>query len=525
MKKHIYIYLLALCALFGCKDNSGLYGLLTDYDSRIAKLEQLCSQMNTNITSLTTIVEAQQSGETITSITPIMENGEVVGYTITFANYDPITIYTGKDGSSGTVPVIGAKQDTDGIYYWTIDGDWLLDEGGNKLPVTGESGAQGITPQLKIEGDYWWISYDNGATWTQLGQAKGDKGDDGDSMFQSVTQDENYVYFTLADGTVIKINKSGLSDFEQTVMDNMVNSLVLDQDTLYLIVGDTITIKSTTSPFPASTVHWSSLYDDVASVEEGLVTALHVGVTQLTAKAGDKTATCLVYVKGHNPLNTGFSVSTTKKVTFALGNLYKKDGLYYIGDAFSPNGDKFYWGETSGYENGSFRSSTYTQYQYNWGIHPIANSENIANEWRTLNCAEWKYVISERPNASQLKFLYNNAWFIFPDNTDYNDLTYFQVEKCISTAIWQEFVRYCKIVRLPMVGYITQKINETANSHSGGQYWTSEAKKRSSGSGGSWPTTGASINIDNGTIEYIIQDTSHGPRQTRCVVRLVKDVE
>ena len=58
MKKHIYIYLLALCALFGCKDNSGLYGLLTDYDSRIAKLEQLCSQMNTNITSLTEDVSA-----------------------------------------------------------------------------------------------------------------------------------------------------------------------------------------------------------------------------------------------------------------------------------------------------------------------------------------------------------------------------------------------------------------------------------------------------------------------------------
>jgi hypothetical protein len=57
------------------------------------------------------------------------------------------------------------------------------------------------------------VSYDNGVTWTELGKAigedgeKGDKGDTGDSMFQSVTQDENYVYFTLADGTMIKIAK------------------------------------------------------------------------------------------------------------------------------------------------------------------------------------------------------------------------------------------------------------------------------------------------------------------------------
>ena len=34
---------------------------------------------------------------------------------------------------------------------------------------------------------------------------KGEKGDDGDTLFQSVTWDDNYVYFTLADGTMITI--------------------------------------------------------------------------------------------------------------------------------------------------------------------------------------------------------------------------------------------------------------------------------------------------------------------------------
>ena len=69
------------------------------------------------------------------------------------------------------------------------------------------SGKDGITPLLKIENDYWYVSYDEGQTWQQEGRAKGKDGQDGDSMFQSVTQDENYVYFTLADGTVIKIAK------------------------------------------------------------------------------------------------------------------------------------------------------------------------------------------------------------------------------------------------------------------------------------------------------------------------------
>ena len=274
MKKQFIIYALALCALFGCKDNSGLYGLLTDYDARITTLERLCTELNTNISSLQTIVEAQQAGDYITSITPIKENGVVIGYTITFAKNDPITIYhgqNGKDGKDGTngingtngvdghTPIIGVAKDTDGVYYWTLDGEWLLDNNGQKLRVSGKDGKDGIdgqngqdgtngtngtngtdgtngtngadgqdgiSPQLKIEADYWWISYDNGATWTQLGKAKGDKGDpgndgtngtdgqdgqDGDSMFQSVTQDEDNVYFTLTGGTIITIAKNNTS--------------------------------------------------------------------------------------------------------------------------------------------------------------------------------------------------------------------------------------------------------------------------------------------------------------------------
>ena len=79
----------------------------------------------------------------------------------------------------------------------------------SETPSSG-TGKDGITPLLKIENDYWYISYDEGQTWQQEGKATGE---DGDSMFQSVTQDDNYVYFTLADGTVIKIGKgNGAND-------------------------------------------------------------------------------------------------------------------------------------------------------------------------------------------------------------------------------------------------------------------------------------------------------------------------
>jgi hypothetical protein len=78
----------------------------------------------------------------------------------------------------------------------------------------GVAGVDGITPQLKIENGKWYISYDKGASWEDVGQATGDQGpqgeagQDGDSFFQSVTQDEENVYLTLADGTKFSVPKT-----------------------------------------------------------------------------------------------------------------------------------------------------------------------------------------------------------------------------------------------------------------------------------------------------------------------------
>ena len=65
--------------------------------------------------------------------------------------------------------------------------------------------ADGMTPKLKIESDSWYVSYDDGATWTPLGSAGSGIGD---SMFQEIRQDDNYVYFILADGEEIKLAKT-----------------------------------------------------------------------------------------------------------------------------------------------------------------------------------------------------------------------------------------------------------------------------------------------------------------------------
>ena len=152
MKKlSLLLLTLTLCFFTAC--HKDIWAELENLDQRVTKLEELCKEMNTNITSLQTIVSVLQSNDFITGIVEIKKNGEVIGYTITFGKQDPITIYHGEDGSA-TAPIIGVAQDTDGVYYWTLNGVWLLDENGNKLPVSGkdgQSGTNGSMPQLIIE--------------------------------------------------------------------------------------------------------------------------------------------------------------------------------------------------------------------------------------------------------------------------------------------------------------------------------------------------------------------------------------
>ena len=346
MKKRLTYLIIGLLTLVSCTeyDEIAMWNKNTDMGSRLAALEELCSQMNTNINSLQQIVEALQGNDYVTGVAPVVENGQTVGYTITFTKSGPVTIYHGSDGESGSTPLIGVKQDTDGLYYWTLDGEWLLNDRGEKVIAhglegksayelavekgyqgtleewlaslngedggkgeagddgdngksayelavengyqgtleewlaslkgntgsngksayelavengyqgtleewlaslngstgstgadgksayelavengyqgtleewlaslkgnAGDKGDEGITPRLEIRADgYWYVSYDEGQTWTQLGQATGDAGQNGDSMFSDIdVSNPDYLILTLAgSGEQIKL--------------------------------------------------------------------------------------------------------------------------------------------------------------------------------------------------------------------------------------------------------------------------------------------------------------------------------
>ena len=256
--------------------------------SAFEALKTMCEQMNQNIEALQTIVNALKNNDYIVSVDPIYDGVREIGYRITFGSSKTINIYHGNDGkdgaagatgpqgpqgetgeagAAGSIPVIGVAQDTNGVYYWTVDGKWLLDKDGQKVRASGQDGTpgqdgaagtpgapgqngtdgqngkDGVTPKLKIEGGDWYVSYDNGETWENLGQAtgdqgpkgdQGDKGDQGnpgvggDSMFSDVdySSNEDYVIFTLSNGTQIQVPTWSAFEALQAMCEKMNENIV-----------------------------------------------------------------------------------------------------------------------------------------------------------------------------------------------------------------------------------------------------------------------------------------------------------
>ena len=247
MKKSILCIFTILTFLLGCDkyDDSEVRSDIKDLKSRVEALEQLCRNMNSNLTSLQAIVDAIQKQDGIVGVEEL-PGGQ--GYSVKFVSGKVIFLYNGKNGEDGVTPKISVRKDSDGKYYWTVDGEWLLVDGG-KVRADGDDGNDGVTPQFKIEGDFWYVSYDNGKSWAKLGNATGENGKDavtpqfkiedgfwyvsydngkswkkldkasgengkdgadgkdGDAFFKSVTINDGYVVFVMndADQTTLRV--------------------------------------------------------------------------------------------------------------------------------------------------------------------------------------------------------------------------------------------------------------------------------------------------------------------------------
>lgn len=180
-------------------DDSEIFNRLDNLENRVQTLEESIEGINNNIETLQKLTEALQKNLFITEIEEL-ENG----YQIIFSDGSTAVISNGEDGTNA--PVISVRQDEDGNYYWTIDGEWLMMDG-ERIRA---NGTDAITPQIRInpEDYYWEISYDGGITWESTGVSatvppSSENGSS--SSIQVDNSNEEFVLFILQDGSSISI--------------------------------------------------------------------------------------------------------------------------------------------------------------------------------------------------------------------------------------------------------------------------------------------------------------------------------
>lgn len=440
--KKLLILLLYVCSLVtSCYDDSFLNQRVDDLYDRVSTLEERCYQMNEDILALQSIVFALQDNDYITSVTSIKEGGVEIGYTITFAKGNTIEIYHGNDGNT---PVIGVVEALNGIYYWTLNGDLLLDNNGNPIK------AEGVTPQLKIEGDCWFVSYDNGANWTKL--------ENGNVfIFKSVTQDDDNVYVELSDGTILTVPKSAPLDISFEGGEEIVVSVNSARSVRYTIRSERETtvevipssdIKARLTSEKTEKVGWISIRTSETIDEYSKVVVLVSDGVKVIMK------TLSIIDAATNP-DTDPDDDPDNNSTYEWVDLGLPSGTLWattnVG-ASSPteSGDKFAWGETTPKTDYSWDTyiygtglSTFTKYvtstpftMYNSNVDgkttleasDDAASVNWGSDWRMPTLTELKELVNNCDtemtsidDVSGMKFINKNdkTIYIFLPYNDY----------------------------------------------------------------------------------------------------------
>ncbi|WP_294597616.1 leucine-rich repeat protein [uncultured Rikenella sp.] len=297
--------LLALLLAGGCSKNDGYFNGEEPEpepkpdDELTEQVEQLCKQANMNIASLQALVAAMQEGDYVKAVIPIMQEvkekskDKEIGHTITFENRDSITIFHGTESDTtgnGTMPVIGLRMDEDSVYYWTLNGTWLLEKG-NKVQI------RSTLPQLKLQSGYWYLSNDRQQAGQQFGKATDA---DCDKTFQGVTQDDYNVYILLASGEKITLRKMSELVVQITEKDTLLRFSDNETQTIhYTITGDTVNLE----------VKAEMQNDDGGYTLQITPTSKTAGTVEIQAKTPTENHVIISVSDGRQTVQTSIAVS------------------------------------------------------------------------------------------------------------------------------------------------------------------------------------------------------------------------
>lgn len=200
MKKLAFL-IICISVIISCDkyeyDDSAIWERLEEL-GRQDDIRSLCNKLNTNISSLMTIVTALQEDDYVSDVTAMVDDGVNAGYVITFERNGSAAVYLDLDAGNVSFPDLGLKMDENKEYYWTLYSAWLLDDVGQKVKTV---------PRLKLESGYWYLSCDEGKSWEQLEDAVIDEDVPGSFLFRDIGPNgKEGVVMTLTDGNSIELH-------------------------------------------------------------------------------------------------------------------------------------------------------------------------------------------------------------------------------------------------------------------------------------------------------------------------------
>ena len=181
MKKLLTAFAMGLL-LIGCAreyDDTELRNRVTTLETKVGNLEA----------NMKAIQSATNDGMFVQKVEELVEDGKVVGVTVTYTTGQVVTFQISGAGADTNLSVVRNKS---GVLCWALNGQ-IIQVDGKDLPV-------GQTPTFSVENGHLFVTVDGKKT--DVGAMGGGLGD---AIFKDIKVTDNAVVLTLDDNSTIEI--------------------------------------------------------------------------------------------------------------------------------------------------------------------------------------------------------------------------------------------------------------------------------------------------------------------------------
>lgn len=271
---------LLMCGFAAC-DTTDLERDINSLKDRVEDYEAQVQKLNDDMNIIRVLLDGNK---TITSY-----SFDGTNYTLTLSNGETLTLTQGVVGAN--YPSITIDEES---------GNWIIAGKDSGVKAEAEDGKDApYTPQFKIENENWWVSYDGGVTWTDLGEkATGDPSGES-SLISNVTlaSDGNSITIKLSD------NKSYTIPVVKDLVCEITEPELADGEMWYIgSTGATLEVKVNIQPGdiirPVVPADWNAKITTDYSNMSGIQT-LEVEVTPPAAASK-----CVVTIEVNRGANT-----------------------------------------------------------------------------------------------------------------------------------------------------------------------------------------------------------------------------